>query len=128
MESELLKLLEALEEIGKVHPSVFDSSVRQAMGDSLVDGLARMKPEYVVPGAFGLTTPEADNLVHSAISHYLDMARPLTIREGLTTFYARLAAIQNDSVRTDEGNDFEEFFGYTDPRCYDEEGGVIRFI
>ena len=128
MEAELRKLLERLEQIGEAHPELFDSDVRQSMSNVLVDGLARMKPDFTVPAFLGMYTPEGDEKVRTALASFLDVARPLAIEKGLTTFHQRLAAIQNSAVVTGEGNDFDEFFGTSNPAFFNADGKVIRLM
>lgn len=128
MDTALLRLLEALEDVGHEDESLFNSFVRQAMGNALVNGLARMTPGWVLPPSFGLATLEADRKVREILKQYLDVARMLAAQQGLVTFHQRLAAIQNSSIRTDEGNDFEEFFGYSNPAFFDEDGKVTRLM
>ena len=124
METELLQLLESLEEIGHWDKSLFNSSVRQLIGDAAFDGLALMTPGYVTPSSFGLVSPDANKQVQTLIERYLDAARRLALQQGLTMFHQRLAAIQNRAVKTNEGRDFEDYLGYTNPAFFDEEGRV----
>jgi hypothetical protein len=128
MDAALLQLLEALEAISHEDESLFNSVVRQSMGNALVDGFARLKPGYVLPSSFGLVTPQADSQVREVIVRYLGVVRPLAAQQGLTMFHKRLAAIQNARITTDEGNDYEEFFGYSNPDFFDESGRVIRLM
>lgn len=128
MDSELLRLLEALEDIGEEDESLFNTPVRQAMSNALVDGFARMRSGFVLPSSFGLDDPDADSQVRDAIERYLGAVIPLASEQGLSTFHQRLAAIQNPSVLTDEENDYEEFLGHSNPDLFDEEGNVIRLM
>src|SRR6516164_4503770 len=107
MDEELRELLERLEEIGDDHPELFDSDVRQAMSNALVDGLARLKPGFNLPVTLGMFSGDADEKVRTAIQTFLDVARRLAIEKGLATFHQRLAAIQNPAVVTEGGNDFD---------------------
>jgi hypothetical protein len=66
--------------------------------------------------------------VRSALAEYLQKANTLASNLHLNTFHQRLAAFQDDSVRTPgrEWNDFDEFFGTTNPDWYDHEGNVVN--
>lgn len=128
MESELLHLLEQLEEIGHWDRSLFNSPVRQSIGDAVFEGVVLMTTGYVAPASFGLATPEGDKHVHTVISRYVDTARRLVVQQGLARFHQRLAAVQNRAVKTDEGRDFEDYLGNTNPDCFDNDGRVIRTI
>jgi hypothetical protein len=128
MENELRRLLERLEQIGDTDPELFDSDVRQVMSNALVDGLARLQPDFTLPSSFKMFSAEADEEVRKALQAFLDVARRLVIEQGLTTFHERLAAIQNRSVVTAEGNDYDEFFGTSNPAFFNENGEVIRLM
>jgi hypothetical protein len=128
MDTALLQLLEALEDISHEDESLFNTVVRQAMSNALVDGFARLKPGYILPSSFGLATAQADRQVREVIERYLGVVQRLAVQQGLTTFHQRLAAIQNASIKTNEGNDYEEFIGYSNPAFFDEDGRVIRLM
>lgn len=128
MQEELRRLLERLERIGEEYPDLFNSEVRQAMSNALVDGFARLVPEFALPSSFRMLSAEGNDEVHAALASFLDAARPLAEQQELRTFHQRLAAIQNSAVRTDEGNDFDEFFGTSNPDFFDERGAVTRLM
>jgi hypothetical protein len=128
MGTALLELLEALEDIGHKDESLFNSSVRQAMGDAVFEGLALMMPDFVTPASFGIATPEANRQAQVVIQRYLDATRRLAAEQGLTTFHQRLAAIQNRAVKTNEQRDFEDYLGYTNPEFFDQDGRVTRMM
>jgi hypothetical protein len=128
MDTALLQLLESLEAIGHRDQSLFNSSVRQLMGDVVFDGFALMTPGYVTPLSFGMATPEANRQVQLAIQCYLDVVRRLAVEQGLTTFHQRLAAIQDRAVKTNARRDSEDYLGYTNPDFFDQAGQVIRLM
>jgi hypothetical protein len=57
---------------------------------------------------------------------FVEAARKAAEAEGLTTFHQRLAAFQNDVVRTEDGSDYNDFFGVTDGSWYDVSGNDLR--
>lgn len=126
MEAALLRLLERLERIGEAHPELYDSAVREALRDAMIDGFARLKPDYVAPSTFEMFTSEGDEKVRAAFEEFLAAAQVSASEQGLTTFHRRLADFQNNAVRTDEGSDFDEFFGTCDPDCFDPDGDTFR--
>ncbi len=71
---------------------------------------------------------KGDEEVHDALETFLDDARPLAIERGLATFHQRLAAIQDGTVVTDGGNDFDEFFGTSNPTFFGIDGTVTRLM
>jgi hypothetical protein len=72
--------------------------------------------------------PEGENwAIRAALGAYIEGARTLAPATGLDTFQKRLAAFQNSVVRTAEQmNDFDDFFGWSNPELFDEVGNVTR--
>jgi hypothetical protein len=122
----LRRLLEELEAISKDHEEIFDTEVRERMGIAVVDGFVRGRGPQVVPIDLGMASDAANGLVHSAIVRFVNDANNLVESVGKAAFFDRLAALQNRAVSTDNGNDYEEFFGHTPPAYYDVDGNVIR--
>jgi len=121
----LFELLKRLETIGDAHEELYDSEVREQMGDAIVAAFIRPVDGYVLPTDFGLYSPEANAEVRSAIGDYVAKANPLAIKLGLSRFHERLAAFQDDSVQVNLHRDYEDFFGHMPAEGYDEEGCVI---
>lgn len=124
MQTALGQLLVELEAIGDKDEELFDSEVRESMGDAIFLALIKAEPGYSLPQRFGLFTPESEAKVHDALSRFLASAREECIRAGLTTFHQRLEAFQDPTVQTASGNDSEEFFGSTDPELFDDLGNL----
>src|SRR6185436_6034063 len=113
MKGILLDLLLQLEAIGNDHEELFDSEVRERIGDAIMRGFVRPESGYLVPGNLGLSTESGNARVASALCKYIDAANRRSAQLGLGTFHQRLAAFQDKTVRTptDRWNDFDEFFG-----------------
>jgi hypothetical protein len=128
MEELLLTLLSRLEAVGDRDESLYDSVVRQRMGDAIFDGFIKAEPGYVLPDEFNHRMSDADNrLVRDAIGEFIETAVALARSAGLDTFHKRLAAFQNRGVRTPiQKNDTEDLFGWSDAAMFDELGNVIR--
>jgi hypothetical protein len=123
MRDKYLRLLDELEDIGKQHPELYDTDVRQSMWNSLMDGFARKKAGYIPPSEYSMYTPEGDRLVAEAIIRFLNSARQADLDPGLDTFHKRLDFLQDDSIVTDERYYPDDFFGgYLDPKEYDAQG------
>jgi hypothetical protein len=122
MEPVLLERLHRLEAIGEL----FDSAVRETMGDAVFDGFIKPQPGYVLPDKFAMFSQEGNRLVKEALAWFLPAAREAAERDGRDTFPKRLAAFQDLEVRTERQNDNNDFFGWFDPEQFDEAGNVIR--
>lgn len=128
MERILLELLQDLEAIGEDHEELFDSEVRDRMGEAILAGFVRSIPNYVVSDDLGMFNDRANRRVKEALQSYIEAASPLATELGLVTFHQRLAAFQNPEVRTSGHgwNNFDEFFGTTKSDCYDADGNVVN--
>jgi hypothetical protein len=94
-------------------------------------GFIKPKPGYILPDEYGMS--EDDNReIKASLAAYIEGARLLAPKLGIDTFHKRLAAFQNDEVKTQGGgqgwNDYEEFVGWSDPKQFDEDGNVIRRV
>jgi hypothetical protein len=122
MEAVLLELLHRLEAIEAEYEEIGDTVVRDAMGAAVFNGFFKPKPRYRLPASFGMYTKKGNKLVREALNWFIPAARQGAQQEGLDTFHKRLAAFQNLSVRTEETNDYNDYFGWYNPACYDEDG------
>jgi hypothetical protein len=127
MEQLLLELLYRLEAIGERDESLFDTVVRDKMGEAVFFGFIKPRPGYVLPDEFGMEGDD-NRLIRAALQTYIDDARALAPIVGVDTFHKRLATFQNLAVRTAEPhcNDYNDFFGWSPPGAFDAEGNVIR--
>ena len=123
----LLRLLTELETVGRDHEELYDSEVREAMGEVIMQGFVRSIPGYEVPKNLGMYDDAANAVVSGALACYIASANQVALEIGLTSFHSRLAAIQNRAVRVNPqtAEDYEELFGHTPPEWYDVDGNVI---
>lgn len=126
MDDILKNLLDQLEGIGEDHEELFDSEVRQYMSNAIVQAFVRSQQDYSVPDNLGMFSDEANNAVKSAIVQYIADASRKADEIGLQRFHDRLLAVQDGSVRSYGGNDYDEFLGHSQPEFFDENGNVIR--
>jgi hypothetical protein len=124
MEQLLLDLLNRLEAIGDRDESLYDTVVREKMGNAVFFGFVKLLPGFVLPDDYGM--PEEENkAIKAALGTYVDGALTLIPAGGLDTFHKRLAAFQNPAVRTaGQKNDSDDFFGWSDPELFDEAGNI----
>jgi len=128
MKDILKNLLDRLEVIGEDHEELFDSDVRQNMSNAIVEGFVRHRQAYTVPDDFGMFSEEANEDVKSAIAQYITDASERAVEMGLHRFHDRLNGVQDGSVRSFGGNDYDEFLGHSPSEFFDESGNVIRAI
>jgi hypothetical protein len=124
MEDLLRNLLVALEEIGEEHEELYDSEVRERMSNAIMDGFVRLKPDSSLPKSFGMHSTNADNAVRTALAAYIQAAKAKAAELRLTAFRNRLDAFQNEDVASEEGNYFDDFFGWSNPDSFDADGNV----
>jgi hypothetical protein len=126
MDKLLLELLEILEDIGQSHEELYDTVCRENMGNSVFHLFVKPSLDYTLPDDFGLHSDEANQQVKSALCRYIASANELAPTVGITDFHARLAVFQNADVRTSrEKSSFDDFFGWSNPACFDWFGNVV---
>jgi len=128
MKDILKNLLDRLEAIGDDHEELFDTDVRQNMSNAIVEGFVRRRQEqdFTAPEDFGMFAEKANEVVKSAIAQYIAEASQRADEVGLHSFHDRLNAVQDGSVRSIGGNDYDEFLGHSPPEFFDENGNVAR--
>lgn len=125
VEQLLLNLMCQLEAVGNRDESLYDTVVREKMGDPIFYMFIKPKPDYIMPDDYGMSEEE-NQVIKAAIQKYIKGALVLATALGLDTFHKRLAAFQNGKVRTEQKNDYDDFFGWSNPELFDEAGNVIR--
>lgn len=126
MRDALKNLLDVLDEIANEHEELFDSDVRQNMRNAIMEGFVRHRLQYEIPSDFGMFSDEGNTAVHNAIAKYVANANENADELGIVAFHDRLNAVQDPSVRSSNGNDYDEFLGHSRSEFFDERGNVIR--
>lgn len=117
--------MNALEIIGEVHEELYDTEVRERMGDVIFLGF--IKPTAsIIPDDFGMYSEESNHRIREILIAYINTANVRAAELGLNTFHSRLAALQNDEIESEEGQFYDDFFGWADPKLFDTEGNGIR--
>ena len=127
MEKILLNLLRELERIGQSHEELYDSEVREQMGNAVAAAYVRRTPGYLLPDKFGMYSEDADADVRRSLAEYIERANALAGEVGLTSFHGRLAAFQDRSVRTSSAIhiEYEDLLGHMPPEWYDAAGNIL---
>jgi hypothetical protein len=110
LQPELMILLNRLDSIIKEHEEVGDTDVREQMYEAVYHGFIVQTPGYTLPAEFGMFEPAGDASVRAALAEFIPTARAL----GISTPEQRFAAFQDDSVRSDAGSQYDEYFGHSD--------------
>jgi hypothetical protein len=124
MKKLLRRLLNRLGRIGEKYEEVYDTEVREAMGNAVFAGFIRARRNYALPDDFAMFQPEGNKAVKEALGEYIAAANARAAELGLTSFHDRLAAFQDGEVESTDGNFFDDFFGWADPDQYDDKGNV----
>ncbi|WP_147274353.1 hypothetical protein [Bremerella cremea] len=126
MRDALKRLLNLLDEIGNEHEELFDSDVRQNIRNAIMEGFVRHRLKYEIPQDFGMFSEDGNTAVRNAISEYVATGNKKADELEIRTFHDRLNVMQDDSVCSVNGNDYEEFLGHSRGEFFDEVGNVIR--
>jgi hypothetical protein len=119
----LLELLRQLEAVADRDQSIYDTAVRESLGDPIFHLFLKPNPGYIVPDDFGMSVDD-DRAIKAAMKIYIESALAVAPTIGVDTFHKRLAAFQNDNVSTGKNN-CEDFFGWWDPAAFDETGEEV---
>lgn len=127
MEDLLRQLLDSLDLVGITNEEIYDSECRELMSAPIFHMFLKPDPNYAMPSNFGLYDDDANERVGTALSHYIRSANELAPNSKAGTFHTRLSAFQNgDVVSSIEKNYFDDFFGWANPKHFDEDGNVTR--
>jgi len=111
LEKSLKQLLNTLDKIFEQHEELGDSDVRDRMASVIHKGFVhRLAP--ALPESFGMFTPAGEKRVQAALKKFLNHPEVLAASKSLKTPEDRLMAFQDDEVKSAEGNNYSEYFGY----------------
>ena len=84
-------------------------------------------PNAEIGNNFGLHSEQGNQAVRKALADYIVEAKAKAIELGLIGFHARLSAFQNERVESEnEGNYYDDFFGYWRAADFDENGTLLN--
>jgi hypothetical protein len=115
MKTALKKLLDTLDVIHETHGELLDTEVCEALAAVLYNAYIRPAHGYVVPTSFGMFSPAADALVHTALSEFISEACGIA---RLRSPQQRLESFQDDSVVSASGRTYRCYFGHEDEDPY----------
>ncbi len=98
--------------MGERHRELYDTDVREQVGEAIWRGFVRLEPGYVLPDNFGMFTAEGNRSVRIALDSFLTHACTAALASGLTSSDRRLDAFRNRKVTTDTGRIYDSFFGH----------------
>jgi hypothetical protein len=126
VEKVLVELLERLAAISQDYGELQDTEVRERLDDAIHHGFLLPTPSYKLPNEFAMYSKEGNHAVHKILQWFLKAANAAADTEGLNTFHKRLAAFQNlDVTAGPQQLCYNDFFGWANPKRYDESGSVI---
>jgi hypothetical protein len=126
MEDLLRDLLNRLGQVGEHHEEIYDTECRDRMSNAVFDGFIRRLDGFVLPSDFGLYSPDANARVREALATYIAEASVQAPALQLRSFHERLSAFQNGDVKSNGGDYFDDFFGYSRPDAFDCEGEIVE--
>jgi hypothetical protein len=110
MKAALKHLLNRLDAIAEEHGEVTDTDVREQMYEAVYHGFIVQTPGYTLPGKFGLFEEDGNTVVRTALSEFIAAA----CAAGIAAPADRFAAFQDETVLSDDGNPYDEYFGHSD--------------
>src|SRR5262245_42846438 len=114
MKNALKELLNALDKLlADGHEEISDTVVREALHGVVFRALVQRDANEELPSEFGMFTPGGNKRLRVVLSKFLDHPEVAKAKK-LPTRQARLSAFQDDEVESDEGNSYDDYFGYND--------------
>lgn len=103
-----------LGEIAKAHEELTDTEVREALHETLNYAFVWGKPLPQLPVSYGMFSAEGDAEIAAAVARFLEAALPAAEVTELTVGERRLAALQDETITTPAGEQFDLFIGHTE--------------
>ena len=110
----LVEFMDRLESIGEDHEELYDTDVRERMGEVIDNLLISPTGSTEIPADMGMFSAEGNRRVVDALRHYLDRAVPRAEELGLDAA-ARSAAVWDGDAISAAGSSVDEFLGWRDP-------------
>jgi len=105
-------LLEDLEQIGGVHPELYDTDVRERMWEVTDRVLIQQTGDVEVPEDLGMFSAEGNRELRECLEQNLENLKAAFDVFGLDTEAKRLRSFFNPRLRTEGGTFIEDFFGH----------------
>ena len=112
MKKALKQLLTALDRVFEDHEEVGDTDVREQMYEAVHKGFIVPQAGYSLPAKFGMFSDDGNRKVRDALHKFLGHPDVIAAGKTLPTPEERLAAFQDETVQSTEGNTFDEYFGH----------------
>jgi hypothetical protein len=119
MKEALKTLLNQLDEIASEHDEIEDTDVREQMADAIEKAFIRPVSGYVLPNKFGMFSTEADAAVRKALKMFLRDPEVTAASSQLPSPVDRLAAFQDESIFSDQGTWYDDYFAYLEPESFE---------
>lgn len=105
-------LLEDLEQIGGVHPEIYDTDVRERIWEMIERVLIEQTGDFEVPEDLGMFSAEGNRELRECLEQNLKNLKAVFDVFGLDTEAKRLRSFFNPRLCTEGGARVEDFFGY----------------
>ena len=109
----LRQFLNDLDRIFDQHEELGDTDVREQVTAAVHRGFVSLRPAYVLPAKFGMFSDTGNQKVRAALAKFLAHPEVVTAVRLLKDPLVRLAAFQDNEVKSTRGNTFFEYFGCT---------------
>ena len=113
MRDALIRFLDTLEAIGEDHEEVYDTDVREQLGEAIERNLIIPAGPIETPTKLGMFSDEADERVAAALGAYLTEARRQADELRLDEVARRRAVWDPDATST-SGATVDEFLGWVE--------------
>lgn len=109
----LKSLLSALEELSSDNKEIFDTDVREEMGEAIHFGFIAPKKKYELPESFEMYSDEANEAIRTILGDFLKESCVIATDQEWDE-KRRLDEFQTLSVATKSGRSYDDFFGHAE--------------
>jgi hypothetical protein len=101
--------------------------VREALHETLNYYFVWAKPVQELPRSYAMFSEAGDQAVSKAVAEFLSKATTLATQHGIAVGRDRLAVLQDESIRTPQGEQYDLFIGHADEALNPEPLPSRRF-
>lgn len=116
----LLELLQELESIAEEHEEIYDTDACEKMGITIGNLFIDPVDKYEYSDDFGLYKENGNSRVKQALKTYINEANKISLGSAMS-LEERLDTFQDKNVMTENGSQYDDFFGWVDPSEFDPD-------
>jgi hypothetical protein len=127
LQNTVARLYSRLEELSEEYEELTDTDVREALHETLNYYFIWAKPCDHLPCNYAMFTEDGDRAVAEVVTEFLKKATALATQHGIPVGRDRLAILQDETIETPRGEQYDLFIGYVNEPLAPEPLHASRF-